>query len=71
MPEDAAICSSGSLVAYSASRTTLGVHMFLHVPSLELVKPGLQVQSDKASLPGGEEDPATMPLCQLAVFISN
>ena len=43
----------------------------VHAPSLEPVKPGLQVQSDKASLPGGEEDPAVMPSCQLAVCIAS
>ena len=41
-------------------------HVIFNV-SCWLVKPALHVQSKKASLPAGEEDPAKMPSRQLAV----
>ena len=39
----------------------------VHVTPLGPVKPALHAQSEEASLPTGEEDPAKMPSRQLAV----
>ena len=36
----------------------------VHVPPLGPVKPALHLQSEEASLPAGEVDPAMMPSCQ-------
>ena len=41
-----------------------------HVPPLGPVKPALHAQSEEASLPAGEDDPAMMPSRQLAVHVA-
>ena len=39
----------------------------VHISPFDPVKPALHAQSEAASLPAGEEDPAMMPSRQLAV----
>lgn len=43
----------------------------VHVPPFGPVKPALHAQSEKASLPAGEDDPAMMPSRQLAVHVAS
>ena len=42
----------------------------VHVPPLGPVKPALHAQSEEASLPAGEDDPAMMPSRQLAFHVA-
>ena len=42
----------------------------VHVPPFGPVKPALHAQSEEASLPAGEDDPAMMPSRQLAVHVA-
>ena len=42
----------------------------VHVPPFGPVKPALHTQSEEASLPAGEDDPAMMPSRQLAVHVA-
>ena len=42
----------------------------VHVPPFGPVKPALQAQSEEASLPAGEDDPAMMPSRQLVVHVA-
>ena len=43
----------------------------VHVPPFWPVKPALHAQSEEASLPAGEDDPAMMPSRQLAVHVAS
>ena len=51
----------------TASALYLPARHAVHVTPLGPVKPALHAQSEAASLPAGEEDPAMMPSRQLAV----
>ena len=42
----------------------------VHVPPFGPVKPALHAQSEEASLPAGEDDPAMMPSRQRAVHVA-
>ena len=42
----------------------------VHVPPFGPVKPALHAQSEEASLPAGEDDPAMVPSRQLAVHVA-